>query len=97
MRLYTGCQRNNYALAKCRGFIHVRGVNPSDTPAAYFAETGEPLLNAAQAAEFCEVQVRTIYQWVRRHRLAVAGLDDDGLQLFSATDLARLLSRRLAA
>jgi hypothetical protein len=66
-------------------------VDPSDVSTRYFAETGEPLVTAIEAADMCGVQVRTIYQWVRRNRLTVLGLADDGVQLFGSTDVARLI------
>jgi hypothetical protein len=61
-----------------------------DVAAAYISQGGTPLLTAAQAAAVCRVQTRTIYQWVRRDRLDVAGLGHNGEQLFDAADLAAL-------
>jgi excisionase family DNA binding protein len=71
-----------------RGILHFRGVRPLDLSARYRSETGIPLMTAAQVAEFCGVKNRTVYQWVRRGKLELTGLGNDGEQLFSAADVA---------
>jgi excisionase family DNA binding protein len=66
-------------------------VRPLDVATRYHSEhTGIPLITAAQAAELRRVKTRTIYQWVRRGKLEVAGLGDNGEQLFDASDVAAL-------
>ena len=70
------------------------GVAPLTT---HFAETGEPLITAAEAAADLRRQGRhESHVWVNRKRLEPVGLDEDGLQLFGATDVVKLIPARVA-
>lgn len=73
-----------------RGFLLVRGGRSLDISTRYYSDAGIPLINARQAAGLCGVQLRTIYQWVRRKRLEVVGLGEDGEQLFDSSAAAAL-------
>jgi predicted site-specific integrase-resolvase len=45
------------------------------------------LWDAAEAAQAAQVSPVTIYSWVRRGHLEVAGLDERGRKLFRACDV----------
>lgn len=59
----------------------------------------ETWLTVKEAALFVGMDVQTIYSWVRRGHLRVAGLDYRGRKLFRQLDVARaeLATRRKAA
>jgi hypothetical protein len=73
-----------------RGLLLFRGVQPLDVATPYLSDTGQPLVTAPQLADIRGVKTRTIYQWVRRGRIEVVGLGDNGEQLFDANDVAAL-------
>lgn len=76
------------------GLLHVRGVAALDVDTSYHSAGGVPLVTAPQAAAICGVDVRTIYKRVSRGRLDVAGLGEDGEQLFDAAEIAALPRRK---
>jgi hypothetical protein len=74
-----------------RGIRISGGCRPLDLAARYLSEeTGAPLVTAAQLAEICGVQTRTVYQWVRRRRVEIVGLGEAGEQLFDSSAAAVL-------
>lgn len=48
---------------------------------------GELWMTARQAAAHCGRDVQTIYSWVRRGHLEVAGLDEHGRKVFRYSDV----------
>lgn len=75
-----------------RGISCFWGVPPLDPEVStrYYSDTGVPLITAPQLAALCKVKTRTVYQWVRRRKIEVVGLGDDGEQLFDSNAAADL-------
>lgn len=87
--------QQNYALVTARAFA-CPGVIALDIDTLYHSEGGVPLVTAPQAAAISGVDVRTIYKRVSRGRLEIAGLGEEGEQLFDAAEIA-LIGRRKPA